>query len=78
MAGKLYKLSAREVSSAKAKLKPYRISDGGGLYLYIRKNGNKSWEFRYAKPTDSKKTFIGIGTFPDITLAEVSFKLTSI
>jgi integrase len=70
MARNLYRLSARQVSSIKSQAKSFRLADGGGLYLYVRVSGSRNWEFRYTRPSDRKQTFIGIGSFPDITLAE--------
>jgi hypothetical protein len=28
-------------------LRPGRHGDGGGLYLLVKNNGNRSWPFRY-------------------------------
>lgn len=47
------KLTAKAVLNAKAEAKPYRLSDGGNLYLYVRTAG-KTWEFRYIRPSTSK------------------------
>lgn len=33
------KLIARQVDTAKPKDKPYKLADGGGLYLLIKPNG---------------------------------------
>lgn len=58
------KLTAKQVSNAKATDKPYRLGDGGGLYLYVRKSGSKSWECRYIKAPTNKPTYTGIGSYP--------------
>jgi hypothetical protein len=34
----------------KAGLKPYKLSDGGGLYLLVEKNGSKLWRHHPAPP----------------------------
>ncbi|AQM67460.1 Prophage CP4-57 integrase [Vibrio campbellii] len=70
------KLTARKVSTAKARDKAYRLGDGGNLYLHIRSSGAKSWEFRYVKPSTRKPTFTGLGSFPDVSLAEARQKAT--
>ncbi|WP_395237355.1 tyrosine-type recombinase/integrase [Vibrio alginolyticus] len=70
------KLTAKEVSNAKPRDKAYRLGDGGNLYLHIRKSGAKSWEFRYTKPSTGKPTFAGIGSYPDVSLAEARSKAT--
>lgn len=33
------KLTARQVETAKPKEKPYKLADGGGLYLLVNPNG---------------------------------------
>jgi integrase len=40
-------LTDRHVRAAKATKKPYRLADGGGLYLYVAPSGVKSWQYRY-------------------------------
>ena len=41
------KLTVREIESAKAKEKPYKLMDGDGLQLRIAPNGVKTWLVRY-------------------------------
>lgn len=72
------KLTAKEVLNAKPKDKAYRLGDGGNLYLYVRKSGAKAWEFRYIKPATGKPTFTGIGSYPDVSLAEARQKATEL
>jgi integrase len=72
------KLTVKEVDNAKPKDKPYRLGDGGGLYLYVRKSGAKAWECRYIKPATQKPTYTGIGSYPDISLADARLKATEI
>jgi hypothetical protein len=42
--------------------KPYKMSDGGGLYLLVEKNGSKLWRhaFRFA----GKQKLIALGAYP--------------
>jgi len=73
------KLSAVEVTKAKG---PAVLHDGGGLYLRIassRKDGDgpekpsaKSWVFRFQ--LDGKRRDMGLGPYPDISLAEARAK----
>lgn len=58
------------------KLKPIALSrtmasgyhsDGGGLYLQVTEAGSKSWIFRFALA--GKRREMGLGPFPDISLA---------
>lgn len=63
-------LSATEVKQAKPKDKVFKLSDGGGLQLRVRPNGNKSWLFDYIKPQTKKRSSIGLGGYPDVSLSE--------
>lgn len=63
-------LTNAEVSHAKPKDKVYKLSDGKGLQLRIRPNGNKSWLLDYIKPYTKKRSSIGLGSFPEVSLAE--------
>ena len=35
------KLTARQISTAKPQDKPYKLADGGGLYLLVNPNGSR-------------------------------------
>lgn len=75
------KLSAMEVAKAKG---PAVLHDGGGLYLRIAPNrvgrdgaeklGARSWVFRFQ--LDGKRRDMGIGAYPDISLAEARRQAT--
>ena len=43
----MHLLTAAGVAGAKPDTKPYRLADGGGLYLWVPPPGVKSWQFRY-------------------------------
>lgn len=49
-------------------LKTKMYSDGGNLYLRVRKTGSKAWVFRYK--TNGKPREIGMGAYPAVTLAQ--------
>ena len=36
-----------KVKTAKPKDKPYKLADGGGMYLLINTNGSKYWRMKY-------------------------------
>jgi hypothetical protein len=38
--------AATAVKQAKPKDKPYKLADGGGLYLHVKSNG-KYWRYKY-------------------------------
>lgn len=45
--------------------KDYRLKDCDGLYFYVRKTGNKSWQFRY-KNEIGGWTWKGLGQYPKV------------
>lgn len=59
-----------EVKQAKPKEKVYKLSDGKGLQLRIKPNGNRSWLLDYVKPHTGKRTSIGLGGYPEVSLAD--------
>jgi integrase len=59
------KLSAVGVTRAKG---PAVLHDGGGLYLRISLAGSRSWVFRFQ--LDGKRRDMGLGPYPDVSLAE--------
>ena len=65
------KLSSVEVAKAKG---PAVLHDGGGLYLRVSQSGTKSWVFRFQ--LDGKRRDMGLGPYPDISLAEARGRAT--
>lgn len=63
-------LSDAEIKRAKSQDKDYRLSDGAGLYLIIKSTGSKLWRFDYYRPATKNRTTLGIGAYPEITLAD--------
>ena len=61
-------LNKLTVTQAKAKTKPGRYSDGGGLYLRVLKNGAKAWTLRLK--ANGRDREIGLGAFKDVGLAD--------
>lgn len=56
------------IRNAKPKEKPYKLSDGGGLFLWVQPTGRKWW--RYAYRYDGKQKLFALGIYPEVTLAE--------
>lgn len=52
-------LSDAACRGAKAREKAYKISDGGGLFLQVEKNGSKLW--RQAYRFDGKQKLLSLG-----------------
>ena len=68
MAREVARLTAFDVKRAKAR---GLYSDGGGLYLQIDRNANRSWIFRYGP---QGRRYFGLGPTHTITLAEAREK----
>jgi integrase len=60
-------LSAIAVKQAACKDKPYKITDGGGLYVLVKTKG-KYWRYNYRFA--GKRKTLALGVYPDISLAE--------
>lgn len=66
------KLNARQVETAKPKDKPYKMADGGGLYLLVKTNGSRYWRLKYR--IDGKEKLLALGVYPDVSLADARVK----
>lgn len=66
-------LTDKEIKSAKPMDKPYKLSDGGGLYLLV-KDGAKFWRFDYSRPVIKKRNTLALGGYPTVSLAEARVK----
>lgn len=47
--------------------KPYKLSDGGGLYLEVDPSGGKYWRFKYRFPKEKR---ISLGVYPEVSLED--------
>lgn len=63
-------LTNTEVQRAKAGDKEQTLHDGEGLFLIIKTTGKKLWRFRYQRPVSKKRTMVGLGSFPALSLAD--------
>ncbi|MGJ0492172.1 tyrosine-type recombinase/integrase [Methylobacter sp.] len=52
--------------SVKPKEKDYFINDGGGLFMWVKKNGSKLWQFVYT--IEGKRKRLALGAYPGVTL----------
>lgn len=66
------KLNARQVDTARPKEKPYKLSDGGGLYLLVNPNGSRYWRMKYR--VSGKEKLLALGVYPEVTLADARAK----
>ncbi len=69
------RLSDLKVKAAKPKEKDYTLTDGNGLQMRVRINGSRLWNFNYIHPITKKRLNMGLGTFPEVSLAQAR-KLT--
>lgn len=61
-------LTDTAIKNAKPKDKPYKLSDGGGLYLYVSTTGAKLWRYKYR--IAGKEGIFSIGVYPETSLAK--------
>jgi hypothetical protein len=61
-------LTATAVKQAKAKDKPYKLSDEKGMFLLVNTNGSKYWRFKYR--FGGKEKLLALGVYPDLSLAD--------
>ena len=62
------KLSEFAIRKAKPKQKPYRLSDGDGLFLLVKPGGSKLWQMRYK--LNRKENVLSFGRYPIVSLSE--------
>ena len=65
-------LTDATIRAAKPTEKPYKLSDGEGLYLLIKANGARLWRFKYRYAGKEKR--LSLGTYPDTGLADARRK----
>lgn len=61
-------LTDARCKGAKATDKPYKLFDGGGLFLFVSSTGGKSW--RHAYRFAGKPQTITYGPYPEVSLAD--------
>lgn len=62
-------LTPSQVQNAKPQAAPYKLRDGGGLFLLVNPDGAKRWRMDYRRPVTGKQNTIGLGAFPVVKLA---------
>jgi integrase len=58
--------------SAKPREKPFKLSDGGGLFLLVQPNATKLWRLAYRY--DGKQKLLALGQYPMISLTDARIK----
>lgn len=65
-------LTDHKIRKAKQRDKPFRLSDGLGLFILVRPSGSKAWQFRYQFM--GKEKLLSLGTYPAVSLADARTK----
>jgi hypothetical protein len=63
------RLTEIRISNAEARSKPYKLFDGGGLYLNILPSGSRIWRFKF-RQHNRKENQLTFGPYPKISLQE--------
>ena len=61
-------LTDTRIRNAKPKPRPYKLSDGGGMYLLVMQDGARYWrmDYRFA----GKRRTLALGVYPTLSLSE--------
>ncbi len=65
-------LSDVKIRKAEIRDKPYKLTDGGGLFVLVKPNGSKLWQQKYRHL--GKERLLSHGRYPDVTLAQARKK----
>lgn len=61
-------LTETKVRNAKAGAKPFKLTDGSGLYLLVTPAGGRWWRFDYR--FSGKRKTLSMGVYPDVSLKQ--------
>jgi integrase len=62
------KLTDTAIKKAKAEARPYKMADGGGLFLLVQPNGAKYWRLKYRH--SGKEKLLALGVYDDVSLKD--------
>ncbi len=68
------RLSDAKVRNAKPKSRPYKVSDGEGLFLLVTPSGSKYWRLKYF--FGGKEKLLALGVYPEVSLADARDRRT--
>ncbi|MEA2758057.1 MAG: hypothetical protein QOH65_670 [Methylobacteriaceae bacterium] len=69
-------LTQLQIQNGRPKEKPYTLSDGRGLHLYVHSSGSKLWRIRFR--FTGKANMLSLGSFPEVSLADARKKRDTI
>ena len=61
-----------KVRNAKSQAKPYKITDGDGMFLLVTPSGSKYWRLKYL--LRGKERLLALGVHPEVSLADAREK----
>ena len=65
-------LKELEAKYAAIRSRAYKLTDGGGLHLFVQPNGSKLWRMKYR--FGGKEKLLSFGKYPDVSLAAARAK----
>jgi integrase len=66
------KLTDTEVKAAKPGLKPYKLTDGEGMFMLVQTTGAKLWRLKYRH--GGKEKLVSLGAYPETSLKQAREK----
>ncbi len=66
-------LTDKAIRAFQPNARPYKKSDGKGLFLLIHPNGSKYWRFKYL--IANKEKVLALGVYPEMSLSEAREKV---
>lgn len=61
-------LTDNKVKGTKPQTKPFKLADGGGLFLLVNPDGRRYWRLKYRYA--GKEKLLALGVYPTVSLAE--------
>ncbi|WP_426114656.1 Arm DNA-binding domain-containing protein [Massilia sp. PWRC2] len=62
-------LTDLQIRNAKKREAPYKLFDGGGLYLEVTPAGSRLWRMKYRQP-NGKENKLHFGAYPEVSLSQ--------
>lgn len=69
------RIADRQLKAVKANDKDFVLSDSDGLQLRVRSKGSIMWNFNYRDPITKNRINMGLGTYPELSLANARKKV---
>lgn len=57
-----------KIKNAKPQAKPYKLTDGEGMFLFVQPSGGRYWRLKYRFA--GKEKLLALGVYPEVSLAE--------